>query len=303
MQIPHSHQSRHKNSPDSLRETTAKAARSPSTTEALSPNRVDASKVNNTDLPKLNHGGYTEAWPSETHPKVLVMDNDADVQLMIKEHEADWTITHTTNGLEGMQLALQEEWDLLIANANLPQLSGFEVCRRIREQRPLLPILLLTQKSSPVQQLLGFELGADEALCKPCNNISLRIRAQALINRTKQWQKEQPKNTCDDEPTNVIFYQDRIRIDKSQHTLHLDGELINLTAKEFDLLWFFASSPGTVFNRLELLEKVWGYGHVGYEHTVNSHINRLRAKIEKDPAKPEFIQTIWGVGYRFGGGE
>ena len=121
----------------------------------------------------------------------------------------------------------------------------------------------------------------------------LKARVKALLRRSQHTNRSTA-------PTKQSLSFRGLQIDTSTHKAHLEGQLLELTAKEFDLLWFFASQPGKVFKRSELLDKVWGYGHDGYEHTVNSHINRLRAKLEKDPSCPRFIQTVWGVGYRFG---
>lgn len=184
--------------------------------------------------------------------------------------------------------------DLVILDLMLPGLDGLSVCREIRSGSGYVPVLMLTAKSTELDRVLGLEMGADDYLTKPFSVAELSARIKALFRRvdamavnagsaSKERKLEVPG----------------LRIDPARRRVLVRDHEVELTAREFDLLWHFASQPGRVFSRAQLLDKVWGYNHEGYEHTVNTHINRLRGKIEKDPAQPEFIETVWGVGYRF----
>jgi DNA-binding response OmpR family regulator len=150
---------------------------------------------------------------------------------------------------------------------------------------------MLTAKSSELDRVLGLEMGADDYLTKPFSVLELSARVKAIFRRVESLSQER-------KPAPVIGAGDLV-IDAERRSVSLRGIPVELTAKEFDLLHYFAQSPGRVHTRTQLLDKVWGYSHAGYEHTVNSHINRLRAKIEKNPNEPEYIQTVWGVGYKF----
>lgn len=185
----------------------------------------------------------------------------------------------------------KQEYQLVILDLMLPEIDGLEVCRQLRQSKNYIPIVMLTSKSSELDRVLGLEVGADDYITKPFSIAELMARIKAQFRRNKALQSKDP------EQTNISI--DGIHIDPVKRQVSVDNRPVELTAKEFDLLLHFASSPGHVFTRMQLLEQVWGYHYAGYEHTVNSHINRLRAKIEKDPARPDYILTVWGVGYRF----
>ena len=153
------------------------------------------------------------------------------------------------------------------------------------------PILMLTSKSSELDRVLGLELGADDYVTKPFSVSELMARVKAIFRRVESLEKRFPGNR-------ESFTVGPLQIDTSGRQVLLNDQLISLTAREFDLLLHFARHPGHVFSRAKLLDSVWGYGHDGYEHTVNSHINRLRGKIEPDPSRPTLIVTVWGVGYK-----
>ncbi|MEP3165670.1 MAG: response regulator transcription factor, partial [Marinobacter sp.] len=177
----------------------------------------------------------------------------------------------------------------------LPGMDGLSVCREIRSGPGYVPVLMLTAKSTELDRVLGLEMGADDYLTKPFSVAELSARVKALFRRVDAMAATPP--TSDE--SGGELQTDGLRIDPSRRRAFVRDQEVELTAREFDLLCHFASHPGRVFSRVQLLDKVWGYNHEGYEHTVNTHINRLRGKIEKDPAKPEFIETVWGVGYRF----
>ncbi|GAA6166470.1 response regulator transcription factor [Sessilibacter corallicola] len=236
-----------------------------------------------------------ENMSNEEKPqRFLVIEDEKDIADLIQLHLSS-TTTHVESaqdGLEGLKKATAERWDLIILDLQLPSMDGLEICRQLRSNYNYVPILMLTSRSTELDRVLGLELGADDYLTKPFSILELNARIKALLRRVNML--SDPNHDAGD----VLVRGDLI-LDKSRRTISLSNKPVDLTAKEFDLLWFFASHPGKAFTRLELLQEVWGYGHEGYEHTVNSHINRLRGKVENDPANPRFIHTIWGVGYRF----
>jgi len=198
------------------------------------------------------------------------------------------------NGNQGYTRLLNNHYDLIILDIMMPGMDGFELCKKIRAQSNYTPVLMLTARSSELDRVLGLELGADDYLSKPFSVRELIARVKAIFRRVESLveKEEQPRPAG---PKRI----GEMEIDPRKHQVTLSGRTMELTAREFDLLWHFAQHPGQVFTRTQLLDNVWGYGHDGYEHTVNSHINRLRAKIEKDPSNPDYILTVWGVGYKF----
>lgn len=186
--------------------------------------------------------------------------------------------------------------DLIILDLMLPGMDGLAVCREIRACPGYVPVLMLTAKSTELDRVLGLEMGADDYLTKPFSVAELAARIKALFRRIDAMSV----GTADkaDAATKEVV-MDNLRIDPVRRKVWVDSQTVELTAREFDLLWHFACHRGRVFSRAQLLDAVWGYNHEGYEHTVNTHINRLRNKIETNPAAPHYIQTVWGVGYRF----
>ncbi|MDH3254984.1 MAG: response regulator transcription factor [Acidobacteriota bacterium] len=228
--------------------------------------------------------------------RVLIIEDDADIARLVDLHLRDVNCKTVAagSGEEGLELAEAQAYDLIVLDLMLPGLDGLEVCKRLRAGRHgNVPILMLTAKSTELDRVLGLEVGADDYLTKPFSILELVARVKALFRRVEQLQD-------DAAAAHVEPIRHRgLAIDHAARVVTVGGTEVRLTAKEFDLLYHFASHPGLVFTRGQLLDRVWGYAHEGYEHTVNSHINRLRGKIEADPAHPEFIETVWGVGYRF----
>jgi DNA-binding response OmpR family regulator len=224
--------------------------------------------------------------------RILVIEDNADIGRLIELHlgAIQCTVHWVADGAEGLAQAERDAFDLVILDLMLPGLDGLEICRRLRNSRPLVPILMLTAKASELDRVLGLELGADDYLTKPFSVAEFVARVKALLRRMASLQSTP-------EPPQAIRI-DGLHIDIDRREVRVDDTPVELTAKEFDLLTHFARSPGRVLSRAQLLEHVWGYSHSGYEHTVNTHINRLRAKIERNPNQPEYIQTVWGVGYR-----
>ena len=226
--------------------------------------------------------------------RVLVIEDNHDIARLIHLHltELGCTVTVLHNGAAGMETACRDTFDLIVLDLMLPEQDGLEICRVVRAQNRYTPILMLTARTSELDRVLGLELGADDYLTKPFSLMEFRARVKAIFRRTEAMLHQRFAN---DEVIDVNGF----RIDLAKRTARHGDTTLDLTTKEFDLLAFFARHPGRVYSRAQLLDEVWGHGFEGYEHTVNSHINRLRAKIEADPAKPVFILTVWGIGYKF----
>jgi DNA-binding response OmpR family regulator len=225
--------------------------------------------------------------------RILVIEDERDIAELIRLHLDDlgFFVTITCDGNTGLRKASDGAWDLIILDLRLPGIDGLEICRRIRQDSSTVPVLMLTSKSSELDRVVGLEIGADDYVTKPFSVLELIARVKAILRRSELSRAGTAKGTGEVQVGCVA-------IDPATRDATVHGEPIDLTAREFDLLLHFATHPGRVFRRLELLDSVWGYGHDGYEHTVNSHINRLRSKIESDPAHPELIVTVWGVGYK-----
>ncbi|MCI0527855.1 MAG: response regulator transcription factor [Nitrospira sp.] len=227
--------------------------------------------------------------------KILVIEDDRDISHLVGLHLRDMgcEVAFASNGTTGLEQVLSKPYDLVILDLMLPGMDGLEICRRLRAQPNYTPILMLTAKSSELDRVLGLEVGADDYLTKPFSIRELLARVKALFRRVEALGFQTSQSV------QKTIRADDLVIDTEKRKVVLHGKSVDLTAKEFDLLLQFAKNPGKVYTRSQLLDLVWGYGHEGYEHTVNSHINRLRAKIEKDPAHPGYILTVWGVGYKF----
>lgn len=230
----------------------------------------------------------------EKPKRILIVEDDGDIAELLQLHLRDegYAISHAADGNRGMAMLEQGGWDALILDLMLPGVDGLEICRRARTMTRYTPIIITSARSSEVHRVLGLELGADDYLAKPFSMLELVARVKALFRR----QEAMSRNLRMD--AGVLSFID-LTIDPIAREVHLHQQPVELTPREFDLLYFFARHPGQVFSRLSLLNQVWGYQHEGYEHTVNTHINRLRIKIERNPAEPERILTVWGMGYKF----
>ena len=226
---------------------------------------------------------------------VLVIEDQQDIARLIRLHLQDLScnVSLQFDGESGLAEAEVKTWDLIILDLMLPGVDGLEICRRMRSKALYSPIMMVTAKATEIDRVLGLELGADDYLTKPFSVLELVARVKALFRRMEALaDKNSPAST------NVIRSGDLV-INPVTREVTLEGRAVNLTAKEFYLLLHFARNRGRVYSRLQLLDTVWGYGHDGYEHNVNCHINRLRAKIEKNPAQPRYILTVRCVGYKF----
>jgi DNA-binding response OmpR family regulator len=227
--------------------------------------------------------------------RILVVEDNRDLANLLEIHLRDLSceVDLAFDGEAGFEKLNAVHYDLIILDIMLPGIDGLELCRRIRSKPAYTPILMLTSKSMEFDRVLGLEMGADDYVTKPFSIRELMARVKAIFRRVDELKADTRAGK------EAIIRRGDLVIDTEKRKLSLKGRVIDLTAKEFDLLLYFAQHAGRVFTRSELLDAVWGYGHDGYEHTVNSHINRLRAKIEKDPAKPAYVLTVWGVGYKF----
>ncbi|MEG0201798.1 MAG: response regulator transcription factor [Comamonas sp.] len=229
----------------------------------------------------------------ESTKRVLIVEDDLHIAELLRLHLRDegYAVEHAADGHAGLRELERSNWDALVLDLMLPGIDGLEICRRARAMARYTPIIIISARSSEVHRILGLELGADDYLAKPFSVLELVARVKALLRRNDAL----ARNARMESGSLSIA---EIDIEPLAREVRVSGKLIELTPREFDLLYFFARSPGKVFSRLDLLNQVWGYHHDGYEHTVNTHINRLRLKIEADPAQPRRILTVWGHGYK-----
>ncbi|VVE46162.1 DNA-binding response regulator [Pandoraea horticolens] len=230
----------------------------------------------------------------ESPRRVLLVEDDVHIADLLTLHLRDerFEVVHCADGDEGLRRLSEGGWDALILDLMLPGVDGLEICRRAREMTRYTPIIITSARSSEVHRILGLELGADDYLAKPFSVLELVARVKALMRRVDALARNARMEAGSLAMAGLF-------IDPIAREASLSGKRLDLTPREFDLLYFFARQPGKVFSRMDLLNAVWGYQHEGYEHTVNTHINRLRAKIEADPAQPTRILTVWGRGYKF----
>lgn len=227
---------------------------------------------------------------------VLIVEDNPGIGELVRMHVAELGMNPILceRGDTGLERFREGGIDLVVLDLMLPGLDGLSICREIRSGPGYVPVLMLTAKSTELDRVLGLEMGADDYLTKPFSVAELSARVKALFRRV-----DAMASATVTQPSQQELITDGLRIDPLRRRVFIKDQPVELTAREFDLLWHFATHPGRVFSRAQLLDTVWGYSHEGYEHTVNTHINRLRGKIEADPADPAFIQTVWGVGYRF----
>jgi two-component system, OmpR family, alkaline phosphatase synthesis response regulator PhoP len=226
---------------------------------------------------------------------ILVIEDDRDIAQLVALHLQDLgcAVEVVHHGHAGLRQALTRSYDLIILDLMLPGFDGLDICQQLRTRPNYAPILMLTAKSTELDRVVGLEMGADDYLTKPFSIQELLARVKALFRRMEALQSQAASGGEETIRAGDLT----IEVPKRQITLR--GQAVSLTGKEFALLLQFAQHPGRVYTRAQLLDLVWGYGHEGYEHTVNSHINRLRAKIESDPRRPRYVLTVWGVGYKF----
>ena len=228
---------------------------------------------------------------------ILIIDNDLTIARMEKDYLelSNFKADIETDGLKGEKLAMSGEYDMLILEVDLPGRSGFEICRKYREIY-LKPVIFVSSKEEDIDIIHGFSLGADDYIRKPFRPNELVARVKAHMTRYEELVRYQSASV---EPRDVITFGP-LRIDRMSRRVFVDEEEKKLTAKEFSLLFFLATHPNRVFSKEELFHQIWGYTPGNEMATLVVHIRKIREKIEQDTGNPEFIQTVWGTGYRFG---
>ena len=230
----------------------------------------------------------------DTKKRILIVEDDTHIAELLRLHLHDegYQVEHAADGNAGLRMLEEGGWDALVLDLMLPGIDGLELCRRARAMTRYTPIIIISARSSEVHRILGLELGADDYLAKPFSMLELVARVKALLRRTDAMARTMRIDTG-------TLDIEGLSINPLAREVSVNGTALELTPREFDLLYFFARNPGKVFSRMDLLNHVWGYQHDGYEHTVNTHINRLRTKVEANPAEPVRILTVWGRGYKF----
>src|SRR5712671_3365205 len=233
--------------------------------------------------------------PGERKVALLVVEDDENISTAISEYftRAGYNVRTVEDGLNGVKSALDDPPDAVVLDLMLPKLDGLAVCKELREKVGYLPILMLTAKDDVVDKVLGLEMGADDYITKPFSLRELEARIKSVLRRSRT------SSSSDFSKDEAPIIRGRLRIDPTRREVTIGDRQVDLTPKEFDLLRLFAANPGRVFPRKYLLEKIWDYSYEGYDRTIDSHINRLRAKIEENPDNPQLVLTVWGIGYKF----
>ncbi len=226
---------------------------------------------------------------------MLVIEDDENISTAIAEYfsRAGYSVSTAPDGLAGIEAAVKSRPDVVILDLMLPKMDGLAVCKELRQKHPQMPILMLTAKDELVDKVLGLEMGADDYITKPFSLREVEARIKSVLRRARAVLAE---GDGKDETTIV---RGNLRVDPVRREVTIAERHVELTPKEFDLLRLFAGNPGRVFPRKYLLEKIWDYSYEGYDRTIDSHINRLRAKIEENPDNPQLVLTVWGIGYKF----
>src|SRR5215210_5880001 len=244
--------------------------------------------------PDVKDTGEEKFEAGDRKLNLLVVEDDEKILEAITEYfsRAGYTVQTAEDGLSGVQAALNDRPDAIVLDLMLPKMDGLAVCRELREKAAYIPILMLTAKDDVVDKVLGLEMGADDYITKPFSLRELEARIKSVMRRVRSAARTE---ASEDAP----ILRGRLRIDPAKREVTVGDRQVELTPQEFELLRLFASNPGRVFPRKYLLEKIWDYSYEGYDRTIDSHINRLRAKIEENPENPQMVLTVWGIGYKF----
>ncbi|CCF12384.1 response regulator [Brevibacillus laterosporus GI-9] len=228
--------------------------------------------------------------------RVLIVDDEKEIRDLLRKYlERElYQVDVAVNGEEALKMFEKKKYNLLILDVMMPKIDGIEVCRRLRNKTNI-PILMLTAKDHEIDKILGLSMGADDYITKPFSINEVVARVKAIMRRFLILGSD------DRSHENTLLTFKGITIDLKKYTVHLAGEMISLTAKEFELLKFFASHPEQVFTKTQLFRQVWNSEYVEDDNTVMVHIRKLRMKIEANPSEPKYIQTVWGIGYKFVG--
>src|SRR5438067_13642761 len=246
------------------------------------------------NTPRAKDNGEEKPEASERKLNLLVVEDDEKILEAISEYfsRVGYQVKTAGDGLAGVQSALNEHPDAIVLDLMLPKMDGLAVCRELREKAPYIPILMLTAKDDVVDKVLGLEMGADDYITKPFSLRELEARIKSVLRRARA-----AAATNDGDETPIV--RGNLRIDPVRREVTIGEKQVELTPKEFDLLRLFAANPGRVFPRKYLLEKIWDYSYEGYDRTIDSHINRLRAKVEDNPDNPQLVLTVWPISYKF----
>lgn len=226
--------------------------------------------------------------------KILLAEDQEEIALLLKKHleNEGYAVDTVSNGQEAIDLFYKNNYQLIILDIMMPNMDGIEACRRLRSKTNI-PIIMLTGKDAEIDKVIGLKIGADDYITKPFGMKELLARIEAQLRRYLVL-----NNKINTSYNQVLCIQD-LKIDLMSYTVYRGDELLYLTAKEFELLKFFASNPNQVFTKEQIFKHVWGDNYIEDDNTVMVHIRRLRKKIEKNPQKPCYIQTVWGIGYKF----
>src|ERR1051326_5906341 len=247
-----------------------------------------------TDRQKTAKENFAAPESGERKVSLLVVEDDENISTAISEYfsRAGYNVRTVEDGLNGVKAALDDPPDAVVLDLMLPKMDGLAVCKELRLKAPQMPILMLTAKDDVVDKVLGLEMGADDYITKPFSLRELEARIKSVLRRSRA-------GVATDGQDEAPIQRGNLRIDPIRREVTIGEKQVELTPKEFDLLRLFASNPGRVFPRKYLLEKIWDYSYEGYDRTIDSHINRLRAKIEQNPDNPQLVLTVWGIGYKF----
>jgi DNA-binding response OmpR family regulator len=231
--------------------------------------------------------------------RILIVDDNETVRSLVADHfkNLGYGVVEARDGVQGLESALKGLADLVILDVVMPGMDGFAVCRFLRERGDRTPVIMLTDRAELDDKVAGFEHGADDYLAKPFSPVELEMRVKALLRRHGDARQEPA--SARKAPVEKALERGNLKIDIERRTVARDGEPVDLTPIEFNLLKLLAYEPGKVYSREELLNLIWDTSYDGYKRNIDPHINRLRSKIEEDPRHPQFIQTVWGVGYKF----
>jgi DNA-binding response OmpR family regulator len=226
---------------------------------------------------------------------LLVIEDDENISAALEEYfsRAGYTVTTAADGLAGVETAVKTRPDIVVLDLMLPKMDGLAVCKELRQKMAQVPIIMLTAKDDVVDRVLGLEMGADDYITKPFSLREVEARIKSVLRRARAGA------STEDGSDETPIVRGSLRVDPVRREVTIADRHVDLTPKEFDLLRLFASNPGRVFPRKYLLEKIWDYSYEGYDRTIDSHINRLRAKIEGNPENPQLVLTVWGIGYKF----
>jgi len=242
----------------------------------------------------LSDGGGAATAPA---PKtsLLIIEDDENISTAIEEYfsRSGYAVNTAPDGIAGIEAAVKNRPDVVVLDLMLPKMDSLAVCKELRQKHPQMPILMLTAKDDIVDKVLGLEMGADDYITKPFSLREVEARIKSVLRRARA------AATDGDGKDETPIVRGNLRVDPLRREVTIAERQVELTPKEFDLLRLFAGNPGRVFPRKYLLEKIWDYSYEGYDRTIDSHINRLRAKIEENPDNPQLVLTVWGIGYKF----